>query len=194
MSSQLLNGQASRIIQQTESRILTTLPSELILEIAGHLNGVDRTFLALSCKSMAKYVARSRLRAPSLKKHARFALRLVPCPQLERFIAYISPPDGLRLCCRCLAWIPTRKDYWLKRWPGLDERCRDEFQSAPRVRCKACKDRVCGMDHRCPRCNSSNPSVFVDEEEEEEEEGGPGWDLIRTQMEAWDQAMILGSD
>jgi hypothetical protein len=181
LSSQLLNGQLSRIIQQTERRILTALPLELVLEIAGHLDDLDRTFLAFSCKSMARCFSSRHLHAPSLEKHRRFALRSVPCPQLEHLIAYTSPPDGTRLCCRCLAWMPTGKDHWLERWPGLDEQCADAFRSAPRVRGKACRDRVCGTDHRCPRCNSK-PFVFVDKEED-----GQDWGLIRRQMEAWDR-------
>lgn len=82
---------------------------EPILAVAEHLNDLDRTFLALSCKSLAYCLVKCHgLSAPFLREHCSVALRATHCPELERLVA-INPHNGkIRLCCRCLFWRPRK--------------------------------------------------------------------------------------
>jgi hypothetical protein len=152
-------------VQQLRSTMLSRFPVELINGILKHLDVIDGTALALTCKTLLSIalVEPSSLIVPDRGKHT------IPRPiihhsaRVERVLRQLGPTeDKLRLCFGCLKYRPRNFLYW-----GLydtDEEFRAIYDWA--VKTCLCSTRPwstswskrCEVNHHCPTCAKGRKS------------------------------------
>lgn len=97
--------------------LITSLPPELIHEIAWHLHPVDRVCLALTCKTLTLHILSAPLLSPTT--WIRFSDNRYVVPESYSLIPRLAhgwiPKDKLRYCSRCAKILPRKESYFLSR-------------------------------------------------------------------------------
>ncbi len=108
-----------------QSSAALVLPNELLLEIFSYGTGLDRLFLALTCKRLIVVSSMVTIMIPSTLLH-----RLCPdsCRAMLGLLHIIQPLDyrgqpkkSWAACCDCYRYRPKNKRYWKgkeKRYPA----------------------------------------------------------------------------
>ncbi|KAJ9605037.1 hypothetical protein H2200_010426 [Cladophialophora chaetospira] len=98
---------------------LTTLPPEILLEIASHLHPVDRICLSLTCKTLLSNTLPALRITPAdwLRFHyGRYSYRIPQTPNLYvRLANGWLPKDRFRYCRKCHKILPRCAEYFKQR-------------------------------------------------------------------------------
>ncbi|KAI0544845.1 hypothetical protein F4679DRAFT_589111 [Xylaria curta] len=143
--------------QAVQPSALLALPTELLLEIFGHVAPVEKLFLALTCKRLLTVSSMVTIEIPSAPKHRNFARK--PCRAMLGLLHGMRRgisrdiTNSSAVCHDCYRYRPKKKKFW----SGVEKR----YSAAkPRVvetwYCSQvefwCRERIIPISIRCPEC------------------------------------------